>query len=311
MPDQLRERFDALRSAVEHTDSAGLHDVRARRTRRARTRVAAATASVVAALALGGVVVLPQLNTGDGTSASGGAEALVDSDESRTAGSDAGDAVAAEPAPTESTSTDEPAPTESTSTEPVPSEQPPTEDPASEGPPFVVSADTLLTWRDIQLAGETGPGTVPYGATLVFPRLCSAENSWGQYSGPDEVVAKAWVISDGVLTQSDLQYESDQEAADALAQLSVDAQACPVVDEYSTITYVGSDSRVGEEISYFDLRVESGEDGVIRIIEIAVTRIANVLVEVVLRPDGPTVADGDDRTRALAHVAVDRVVAFG
>ena len=300
MPDQLGERFDALRSAVEHTDSAGLHDVRARRTRRARTRVAAATASVVAALALGGVVVLPQLNTGDGTSASGGAEALVDSDESRTAGSDAGDAVAAEPAPTENTST-----------APVPSVQPTTEDPAPEGPPFVVSADTLLTWRDIQLAGETGPGTVPYGATLVFPRLCSAENSWGQYSGPDEVVAKAWVISDGVLTQSDLQYESDQEAADALARLSVDAQACPVVDEYSTIQYVGTDSRVGEEISYFDLRVESGEDGVIRIIEIAVTRIANVLVEVVLRPDGPTVADGDDRTRALAHVAVDRVVAFG
>ena len=300
MPDQLGERFDALRSAVEHTDSAGLHDVRARRTRRARTRVAAATASVVAALALGGVVVLPQLNTGDGTSASGGAEALVDSDESRTAGSDAGDAVAAEPAPTESTST-----------EPVPSEQPPTEDPAPEGPPYVVSADSLLTWEDIQLAGETGPGTVPYGATLVFPRLCSAENSWGQYSGPDEVVAKAWVISDGVLTQSDLQYSSDQEAADALARLGVDAQACPVVDEYSTIQYVGTDSRVGEEISYFDLRVESGEDGVIRIFEITVTRIANVLVEVVLRPDGPTMADGDNRTRALAQVAVDRVVTFG
>ena len=300
MPDQLRERFDALRSAVERTDSAGLHDVRARRTRRARTQVAVGTAATVAALALAGVVVLPQLNTGDGTSASGGAEALVDSDESRTAGSDAGDAVAAEPAPTENTST-----------EPVPSEQPPTEDPAPEGPPFVVSADTLLTWRDIQLAGESGPGTVPYGATLVFPGLCGAENAYAQYSGPDEVVAKAWVISDGVLTQSDLQYESDQQASDALARLSVDAQACPVVNEYASITYVGTDASVGAEMAFFDMRVESGEDGVVRIFEITVTRIANVLVEVVLRPDGPTMAGGDNRTRALAQVAVDRVVTFG
>ena len=300
MPDQLRERFDALRSAVEHTDSAGLHDVRARRTRRARTRVAAATASVVAALALGGVVVLPQLGS-DPTSTAGGrgADVLSYSDAAGDGAPEAQDEAAAEPSPTESTP------------ELQISDLPPPEDPAPEGPPYVVSADSLLTWEDIQLAGESGPGTVPYGATLVFPRLCSAENSWGQYSGPDEVVAKAWVISDGVLTQSDLQYESDQEAADALARLSVDAQACPVVDEYSTIQYVGTDSRVGEEISYFDLRVESGEDGVIRIFEITVTRIANVLVEVVLRPDGPTMADGDNRTRALAQVAVDRVVAFG
>lgn len=299
MPDQLRERFDALRSAVEHTDAAGLYDVRARRTRRARTRVAVATAASVAALALAGVVVLPQLAPDDRTSASGGAEVLVDSDESRTPGSEAEDQVAAEQASTENTSA-----------EPVPSEQPPPED-AAPAPPYTVSADSLLTWEDIQAVGESGPGTVPYGATLVFPRLCGAENSWAQYSGPDEVVAKAWVISDGVLTQSDLQYESDQEASDALARLSLDSQACPVVDEYSTIQYVGTDSSVGDEISFFDLRVDSGEDGVIRTFELTVTRIANVLVEVLLRPEGPTVADADERSRALAQAAVNRVVTFG
>lgn len=299
MPDQLRDRFDALRSAVEGTEAAGLHDVRSRRNRRARTQLVAGTAATVAALALAGVVVLPQLGTDERTSASGGAEVLVDSDESRTSGSEAEDQVAAEQAPTENASA-----------EPVPSEQSPPED-AAPAPPFAVTADSLLTWEDIQAVGESGPGTVPYGATLVFPRLCSAENSWGQYSGPDEVVAKAWVISDGVLTQSDLQYSSDQQASDALARLSVDAQACPIVDEYSTIQYVGTDASVGAEISFFDLRVDSGEDGVVRVFEITVTRIANVLVEVVLRPDGPAVADADNRSRALAQASVNRVVAYG
>jgi len=301
MPDPLRERFDALRSAVEHTDSAGLHDVRARRTRRARTRVAVATAASVAALALAGIVVLPQLAPDNSTTADGAA--MNDGDESRGDEAASGeDQVAAEQAPTD-------LPTE----EPV--EEPPVEEPPVEVPdvtgPFTVSADSLLTWEDIVAVGESGPGTVPYGATLVFPGLCGAENAYAQYSGPDEVVAKAWVISDGVLTQSDLQYESDQQASDALARLSVDAQACPVVNEYASITYVGSDSSVGAEIAFFDMRLESGENGSISNVEITVTRIANVLVEVVLRPDGSAVSDADDRSRALATAAVGRVVAFG
>ncbi|MDQ4039409.1 MAG: hypothetical protein M3313_13915 [Actinomycetota bacterium] len=302
MPDQLRDRFDALRSAVEHTEAAGLPDVRARRARRARARVAAATAAAVAALALGGLVVLPQLQPDAATSAAGGgdAEVLSDADAPRDSASDAEEGVSTAQTP----------PAESASA-PQTTEQPPDGGDAPSPGTFAVSADSLLTWEDIQAAGESGPGTVPYGATLVFPGLCGAENAWVQYSGPDEVVAKAWVISDGVLTQSDLQYESDQQAADALARLSVDAQACPVVNEYASITYVGTDSGVGDEMAFFEMRLESGEDGSISTVQITVTRIANVLVEVVLRPDGPTVVDADSRSRALAQAALDRVMAYG
>jgi len=294
MPDQLRDRFDALRSAVEGTDAPGLHDVRMRRTRRARAQIGVATAASVAAVVLAGVVVLPQLGS-DPASTAGSAQVL-DGDDAR--GGDPSvieDAVGAEQAP---------------SNEAPPPADPPTEAATPQGP-FVVSADSLLTWEDIQAVGESGPGTTPYGATLVFPALCGVENAWAQYSGPDEVVAKAWDISDGVLTQSDLQYESDEEAKVALTRLSIDTQACPVVNEYATIEYVGTDSSVGAEIAFFDMTLDSGEDGSISIFEITVTRIANVLVEVVLRPDGPAVTDADNRSRALAGAAVDRVVRTG
>ncbi len=290
MSDQLRDRFDALRSAADHSDAGGLRDVHARRTRRTRARVAAASAATVAALALGGVLVLPGLtekNASDTTTAAGG-QAVDDADR----GADA-------------------QPLEEPVIEQAPgaSDAPPQEDAAAG--PFAVTSASLLTWPDIQAAGETGPGTTPYGATLVFPGLCGAANAWEQYSGPDEVVAAAWVISDGVLTQSDLQYESDLQAADALARLSVDTQACPIVNEYASIVYVGTDASVGAEIAFFDMRVESGQDGSISVFEISVTRVANVLVEVVFRPDGPAVADAEQRSRAVATAAVDRVVATG
>lgn len=292
MSDQLRERFDALRDAAEHGSVHGLHDgglrdVHARRTRRTRNRVAVATAATVGALALGGVLVVPQLQRDNATSA-GGAQVL--SNEAR---GQADNGVGAEQAPV--------------GTDPT---VPPAQDSATVGP-FAVTSDSLLTWADIQAAGESGPGTVPNAATLVFPGLCGAENAYAEYSGPDEVVAKAWLISDGVLTQSDLQYASDQQAADALARLGLDAQACPTVNEFASIAYVGSDATVGTEIAFFDMRVESGQDGSISTVEISVTRIANVLVEVVFQPDGSTVTDADNRSRAVAGAAVNRVVVTG
>lgn len=292
MSDQLRERFDALRDAAEHSPAhgphdGGLRDVHARRTRRTRNRVAVATAAAVGALALGGVLVVPQLQRDSATSA-GGAQGLSNDERGQVDAE-----VAAEPPPV--------------GTDPT---VPPAQDSAAVGP-FAVTSDSLLTWDDIQAAGESGPGTVPYGATLVFPGLCGAENAYAEYSGPDGVVAKAWDISDGVLTQSDLQYASDQLAADALGRLSVDAQACPTVNEFASIEYVGSDASVGAEIAFFDMRVESGRDGSISTAAISVTRIANVLVEVVFQPDGSTVTEADSRSRAVAEAAVNRVVAIG
>lgn len=296
MPDQLRERFDALRSAVEHTDVAGLHDVRLRRTRRTRNRVAAVTAGTVAAVALGGVLVLPQLGE-DARTAATGAEVM---DASAESGAPAADeevqpSVQELPGPTLGG--------------PDPSDQPPPEEvPAG---PFSVTSDSLLTWEEIQATGETGPGTAPYSAVLVFPGLCGAENAYAEYSGPVEVVAAAWSVADGVLNQAAIEYESEAAASDALARLVQDSESCPVVNEYTSILHTGSDASVGAEISFFELTLESGEDGSISTAEIAVARIANVLVEIVLNPYGAFVVDADSRSRALADASVSRVVATG
>ncbi len=296
MPDQLRERFDALRSAVEHTDVAGLHDVRLRRSRRTRNRVAAVTAGTVAALALGGILVLPQLGE-DARTAASGAEVM---DPSAESGASAAD-EAVPPSVQEL-----PGPTLGG---PDPSDQPAPEDLPTG--PFSVTNDSLPTWAEIQATGETGPGTAPYSAVLGFPGLCGAENAYAEYSGPTEVAAAAWTVADGTLNQSAIQYDSDQQASDALTRLVQDSQSCPVVNEYTSILFTGSDASVGAEISFFELTLESGEDGSISTAEIAVARIANVLIEVVLNPDGSFVADADSRMHALAQASVSRVVATG
>lgn len=296
MPDQLRDRFDALRSAVEGTDAAGLHDVRVRRTRRARSRVVAASAATVAALALAGVVVLPQLSLEPATTA-GGAEVLNDADESRGSGPEEAQDNAAEQAPTEEL------------VETPLEDQLPTEDGAAG--PFSVTVDSLLTWEEIQAVGETGPGALPYGSSLVFPPLCGAGTSYGQYSVPGSVYSAAWGLSDGELDQAVVEYESDQQAADALARLIQDSQGCPVFSEFASIQFVGSDASVGAEIAFFNLALVGAQDGTISTAALTVTRIANVLVEVVLTPDGASVADADIRSRALAQAAISRIVAVG
>lgn len=297
MPDQLRERFDALRNAVEGSDAAGLHDVRVRRTRRARTRVAAGTVLAVAGLALGGVVVLPQLGP-DATTSAGGAEVLDAS----------GEAPGADPSsPTDQAA--EQAPVDESVTDPPPDEVPP---PDADQGPFSLTVDSLLTWEEILAVGETGPGALPYGASLVFPPLdCGAGSSYEQYSGPAVVYSAAWALSDGRLDQAVIEYESDQQAAEALARLVQDSQACSVFSESASIQFVSADASVGAEIAFFDLLLESGPDGSPSTAEVTVTRVANVLVEVVLTPDGATVTDADTRSRALAGAGVSRIVAIG
>ena len=297
MPDQLRDRFDALRSAVERTEAAGLHDVRVRRTRRARTRLVAGSAAAVAAFALAGVVVLPQLQADNNTTSAGGAQVLSDADEALGSGSTGTDDQAAEQVPDEGAA------------EVPPAEQAPPEDAA--GGPFAVTVESLLTWDDIEAVGETGSGALPYGASLVFPPLCGSGNSYQQYSVPVAVYSAAWELSDARFDQAAIEYESDQQAVDAMTQLVETSQSCPLANEFASIQFVGSDAGVGSEIAFFDLLLESGQDGSVMTAAISVTRIANVLVEVVLTPDGPLVADADSRSRALAQASVDRIVAIG
>lgn len=306
MPDQLRNRFDSLRNAVEDRSDefGGLHDVRARRTRRLRTQVAAGSALVVAVLAIGGVVVLPQLGADPATTAS---------DADVFEGADDSAAEDAQGGATEQAPSDEPteeADTEETESSTETSSAPPTGG-SGGAVPFSLSTESLLTWEEIQAAGESGPGTTPYQASLVFPALCGAGSSSEQYSFPAQTFSAAWTVSDGTLSQSVVEYGTDQDAAAALLRLVQDSQSCPIVNEFASIQYAGSDASAGEEIAFFNLAQESGQDGSIHTGLISVTRIANVLIEVFLSPDGPSVPDGDSRSRSLATAAVDRIVGIG
>ncbi|MBA3339138.1 MAG: sensor domain-containing protein [Geodermatophilaceae bacterium] len=301
MSDQLRERFDALRNAAEHSDAGGLPDVRARRTRRTRTRVAAGTALAVAAIALGGVVVLPQLGDDRATSA----------DDAAVANDAEGGSRASEPTTAQDEVAAEQPPTDTTPSEATPSE--PTGEVSVPVGPFTLTAGALLTWEDIQALGETGPGTMPYEAALVFPPLscAGAQSSASEYSDPVQSFSAVWTVADATLNQSVIQYESDQRATDALARLVQESQACPVFNEFGSIQFVSSDASIGAEIAFFDLQQESGQDGSIHTTVLSVTRIANVLVEVALVPDGQSVAQADSRSRALSQASVDRIVAVG
>lgn len=306
MPDQLRDRFDSLRNAVEdHSDEfGGLRDVRARRTRRLRTQVAAGSALVVAVLAIGGVVVLPQLGADPSTTAS---DADVFDDTAGGSGADP-------------TDVGDDAAEQATSDEPIDETEPEASTETSSAPPsggsggavpYSLSQNSLLTWPEIQAAGESGPGTTPYEATLVFPPLCGAGSSEDQYSLPGPTFSAAWTVSDGTLSQSVIEYGSDQAATEAFVRLVQDSQACPIVNEFASVQYAGTDTGVAEEIAFFNYAQESGQDGSIHTGLISVTRIANVLIEVVLFPDGLSVSDGDSRSRSLATAAVDRIVGIG
>ncbi|MGI8652150.1 MAG: hypothetical protein ACR2I7_05060 [Geodermatophilaceae bacterium] len=290
MPDQLRESFAALRNAVERTDAAGLHDVRVRRTRRTRNRVVAASAATVAAVALAGIVVLPKLPSDDTTSAASG-QALSDSD------GEGGSDPAADNQPGEQAPDEGQGPS---------ADQAPAEDAAVGA--FAVAESSLLTWDDIQAVGETGPGALPYGASLVLPALCDAESSYEQYSVPAAVYSAAWELTDARLDQAVIAYDSDQQAADALARLVQDSPECPAINEFASILFTGNDASLGSEVAFFDLQLVDEDDASSKTTEITVTRISNVLVEVVLTPDGPVVADADRRSRALAEASVGRIL---
>ncbi|MBA3368889.1 MAG: hypothetical protein H0T99_09540 [Geodermatophilaceae bacterium] len=288
MPDQLRESFAAFRNAVERTDAAGLHDVRVRRTRRTRNRVVAASAATVAAFALAGVVVLPRLPSDDTTSAASG-QAFSDSDAAEGSEENAADNQAAEELPDEG----------------APAEEAPVDEGAAGA--IAVAESSLLTWDDIQAVGETGPGALPYGASLVLPALCDARSSYEQYSVPTAVYSAAWALTDARLDQAVIEYDSDQQAADALARLVQDSPACPVINEFASIEFTGNDASLGSEVAFFDLQVVDEDDESSSTSEITVTRISNVLVEVVLTPDGPVVAD-DRRSAALAEASIGRIL---
>ncbi|MDQ3717515.1 MAG: hypothetical protein M3381_16135 [Actinomycetota bacterium] len=291
MPDQLRESFAALRNAVERTDAGGLHDVRVRRTRRTRNRVVAASAATVAAVALAGVVVLPRLPSDDTTSTASG-QALSDSD-----GAGGSDPAGADNQAGEQAADEGQGPS---------AEQAPAEDAAVGA--FAVAESSLLTWDDIQAVGETGPGALPYGASLVLPALCNAGSSYEQYSVPAAVYSAAWELTDARLDQAVIAYDSDQQAADALARLVQDSPECPAINEFASVLFTGNDASLGSEVAFFDLQVVDEDDASSSTTEITVIRISNVLVEVVLTPDGPVVADADRRSRALAEASVGRIL---
>lgn len=279
MPDLIRERFDALRGAVERTEAAGLHDVRVRRSRRSRNQVAAATAAVISALAIGGVLVLPQTSP-DTTSTAGGAEVLSDSagdvgDEQ----ADADESVAAEQAPN----------------------GPPN---ASEGP-FTLTADSLLTAPELLAVGEQNPQPQVGGSGPVLPPLCDARTGAEQYSDPLREVSVQFAVLDATLRQYAAEYNSESVATQAMDRLLLDTRSCPQSADGGRVDV--SSPTPGEVLVLTFTEPFGGPTGGPRLTEITVLRAANVIFEVALVPSLMGLADGESRTRAVAESLVAKL----
>jgi len=276
MPDAIRERFDALRHAVQDTDAGGLPDVRARRTRRTRTRVAAATAAAVAALAIGGVVVLPDLDGGDATSsAGGGAEVLSDSAaEAGTDRADSDDQIGAEQAP--------------------PEDAPPG--------PLTLTEDSLLTAPELMALGEQDPQLQAESPGPAFPPLCAASTGTEQYSDPIRGFSVLHSVIDGTVSQFAAEYDSDAAATEAIDKLLLDARSCPDFNPRGRLTV---DSRTpGETLMLGFIEPGAGPNGAPRFTEITVLRRANILVEVALIPSAMGLGGGKARARTVADAVV-------
>lgn len=281
MPDQLRERFVALRSAVERSDAAGLHDVRVRRTRRARNQVAAATAATVAALALGGVVVLPQLSP-DATTSAGGAEVLNDSTGAGGSDRDEQGGQAA----------------------------------ADTGAPEVVGslgldtvATSLLTGPELLALGEGNPQLQVENPGPSFPPLCGATTGAQQYSEPIQELSVRYTVADGSVSQFAAEYSTATAATEAIDRLLVDARNCPDSNPDGRLNV--SSRTPGQSLVLSFIEPAAGPNGAPRFSDITIVRTANVLLEVALLPSPSLMAlgDGTERARTVAQALAAKLEA--
>lgn len=276
MPDQLRERFDALRNAVEGTEAAGVHDVRERRTRRARTRVAASTATVVAALVLTGGIVLPQLGS-DPTSSAGGGAVLSDNGGDAAERLDADDQIGAEQAPAED---------------------------ASQGP-MVLSVASLLSAPELMALGEADPQLQAESPGPVLPPLCGATSGSEQYSYPVQEFSVQFGVLDASLNQYGAQYDSEPLAIEAMDRLLVDTRTCPESADGGSLSVLSSTASEIVVLTFTQPGV--GPTGAPRYTDITVVRAANVVFEVALVPIQMGLGDGAARGRDLTDALVAKL----
>ncbi|MDQ3732669.1 MAG: hypothetical protein M3400_01495 [Actinomycetota bacterium] len=273
MSDQLRERFDALRTVADN-NAGGLRDVHARRARRTRTRVATASAATVAALALGGVLVFPHVAENSTTSAAGGQA-------QRDAGGDQGtdnDEMAAEQAPPQDASTG----------------------------PLSLTFDSLLTAPELAALGELDPQPQGDDPVPVFPPMCGAATASEQYSNPLSEVAVLHAVSDATVSQYAAEYGSDIAAVEAMDRLLSDALSCRDPNVMSGLSVT---SRVpGAEIVLSLVEPTAGPEGGPRFTDITILRAANVVVEVAFLPVALSgLGDGSERSRTVADAVVAKL----
>ncbi|MBA3523209.1 MAG: hypothetical protein H0T85_01370 [Geodermatophilaceae bacterium] len=179
-------------------------------------------------------------------------------------------------------------------------------------PSFVLAADSSVTRADLAAAG------VPVGSSDLgdpdgqptLPPLCAAD-SWQQaYSDPGSFLSSSFSIDGGMLAVDLLSYDGDVAANAALVKLKDDARACPVVNEFTGVEVTAVGSAIGDEFVIFRLDTESGQDGSISPIWVAIARAGNVLVSAAVSQDEAQEAqDNQQVSRDAAQAGVDHLLA--
>lgn len=285
MTDELRGRMRELARQAEQVPVRGLADVRHRRARRQRN-TALGTGLAVVAIVAAVTFLLPPF--GEGTSIQpigpGGTVTIT--------------------RPPGSTSPD---PAGSTGGGSPPSEESPS-------PPVqTIDFGSLVSAAELEAAGvpTVGPDLGDLDGQPTLPGLCTGPTWQEQYSQPSDRVSGGYPIDGGQVLVDLLAYDGDVAANAALVKLKEDARACPVVNEFLSVSVTAVGSAIGAEFVVFALDAESGQDGSVERILVTVARVGNVLVEAALDRDFGYAGDvsGDEQlSRSSAQANVDHLL---
>ncbi len=280
-----------LARQAEHTDAPGLADVHQRRARRQRNTVLATGLAVVAVLGSTALWLNP-FGTDPaiqpiGPGLTSTPTSTVETEGPRTI----------DPAEPTGTSTSSAGTTTST---------PPDE---TTSPPIALDLGSLVLPDELSNAGISlqSESSIDADGQPTLPPMCTASSWEEQHSGPTDRVSGGYVIDGGELIFDLLGYPSSFEANAALVKLKDDARACPVVNEFLSVSVTAVGSAIGDEFVVFAMDSESGEDGSIERIWVTIARVDNVLVAATVDRDPGFAGDvsGDEslsRTAATANV---------
>lgn len=305
--DELRGRMRDLARQAEQTSAPGLADVRHRRARRQRNTALGTGLAVVAVLGSTALWLNPFGENSSIQPIGPGPTATLEPTTGPTltspTGAPSGTAGGGQSGESGSPTSSAPTDTEATSSPPE------TVDPI-----LAIDLGSLVTAEELDAAGVTtqGPGVGDADGQPTLPPLCTASSWQEQYSGPSDRVSDGYVIDGGQVVLDLLAYPSDGEANAALVKLKEDARACPMVNEFLTVTVTAVGAAIGDEFVVFAMDSESGEDGSVERIWVTIARLDNVLISATLDRDPGFAGDvsGDEQlSRAAANANVEHLEA--